>query len=121
MAARDERRDAQRHTGAFCPRYHYAVELVGRRWNGAILRELLSGATRFSQIRDAVPNLSDRLLSDRLKQLEAEGLVERRVIPETPVRVEYEVTAKGRDLEAVVASISGWADRWLPPPSEASA
>jgi DNA-binding HxlR family transcriptional regulator len=105
----------------FCPRYHQAVELVGRRWTGVILRELLHGATRFHQIRDAVPNLSDRLLSDRLKELEAEGVVERHVIPETPVRIEYRLTDKGRDLEAVVSSLSAWAEQWVPAPAEADA
>jgi DNA-binding HxlR family transcriptional regulator len=83
---------------AFCPLYHGAVELIGRRWTGAILRALLAGQTRFSEITAVVPGLSDRLLSERLKELESEGIVTRLVIPETPVRVEYHLTAKGRDL-----------------------
>lgn len=104
------------YPGAFCPRYHHAVELLGRRWNGVILRELLAGAIRFTEIRDAVPKLSDRLLSERLKQLEAEGLVRREVIADIPVRVEYHVTDKGRDLDAVIDAIAAWAERWFPPP-----
>lgn len=98
-----------------CPRYHRAVELIGRRWTGAILRTLLAGATRFSEIASAVPEMSDRMLSERLKELEGEGIVERRVIPETPVRVEYLLTAKGRALDTPVAAIAAWAEAWLPP------
>lgn len=105
----------------FCPRYHRAVEMVGRRWTGVILRELLAGTIRFCEIRDAVPRLSDRLLSDRLKELEAEGVVERRVIPHTPVRIEYHLTEKGRALEAAVATIADWAERWVPLHEDASA
>jgi DNA-binding HxlR family transcriptional regulator len=97
---------------AFCPLYHNAVELIGRRWTGAILRALLAGQTRFSEITAVVPGLSDRLLSERLKELESEGIVTRTVIPETPVRVEYHLTAKGRDLHKVIESVSDWAERW---------
>lgn len=97
----------------FCPDYHHAVELIGKRWTGAVLRELLNGTVRFSDLRAAIPGLSDRLLSERLKELEAEGVVERRVLPESPVRIEYLLTEKGRDLEGVVKSVSRWADRWV--------
>ena len=76
----------------FCPAYHEAIELIGRRWTGAILRVLLSGARRFSDITTTIPGLSDRLLSERLKELEGAGIVTRTVYPETPVRVEYQLT-----------------------------
>ncbi|RIK40146.1 MAG: MarR family transcriptional regulator [Chloroflexi bacterium] len=99
-------------TSAFCPRYHHAVELIGRRWTGAIVRVLLSGALRFSDIAEAVPGLSDRLLSERLKELEAEEIVIRTVIPATPVRVEYRLTEKGRALAPVVEAVSVWAETW---------
>ena len=102
---------------AFCPLYHRAVELIGRRWTGAILRVLLSGATRFSDVTAAVPGLSDRLLSERLKELEAEGIVTRTVIPETPVRIEYRLTEKGRALGNVMAAVAAWAEEWLPNPT----
>jgi DNA-binding HxlR family transcriptional regulator len=101
----------------FCPRYHKAVELIGRRWSGAILRALFTGATRFSDLLATVPGLSDRLLSERLKELEAAGIVERRVIASTPVRVEYHLTARGRDLRPVIEALATWAERWLPPPA----
>lgn len=96
-----------------CPRFHRAVELVGRRWTGAILSSMLSGATRFTDIVHAVPGLSDRLLSERLKELEVEGIVVRIVHPDTPVRIEYKLTDKGRDLSSVTDAVSGWAERWL--------
>ncbi len=98
--------------GPFCPKYHRAVELIGRRWTGAILRVLLSGVSRFSAICETVPGLSDRMLAERLKELESEGIVTRTVVPEKPVRVEYALTGKGRDLESVIHAVSGWAERW---------
>lgn len=97
---------------AFCPVYHRAVELIGRRWTGAILRVLLSGETRFSDVTAAIPGLSDRLLSERLKELEAEGIVCRTVIPATPVRIDYRLTEKGAALHDAVAAISAWAETW---------
>ena len=96
----------------FCPYFHHAVELIGRRWTGAIVRALQAGLSRFTELTDAIPGLSDRMLSERLKELEAEGIVERRVIPETPVRIEYALTEKGRDLSAAMAAMSAWASRW---------
>jgi DNA-binding HxlR family transcriptional regulator len=97
---------------AFCPQYHHAVELIGRRWTGAILRAMLHGASRFSDLRAAVPDLSDKMLSHRLKELEAEGIVKRSVFPETPVRIEYRVTDKGSALERVLSALEDWADTW---------
>src|SRR5206468_3419723 len=84
---------------SFCPDYHRAVELIGRRWTGAILRALLTDVKRFNDLAAAVPGLSDRMLAERLKELETEGVVVRNVFPETPVRVEYRLTEKGRALE----------------------
>lgn len=106
----------------FCPRFHRAIEIIGRRWTGAIVRALLAGDHRFCQIRSTIPGLSDRLLSERLKELEAEGIVERRVHAETPVRIEYRLTAKGEALATVVQTASAWAEEWLAPePSDAAA
>ena len=106
---------AHDHSSAFCPVYRTALELIGRRWTGAILRALLSGATRFTDITAVIPGLSDRLLSERLKELEAEGIVERRVTPSTPVRVDYVLTDKGRALEEVITAVSNWAYTWVEP------
>jgi DNA-binding HxlR family transcriptional regulator len=101
-----------------CPVYQRAVELIGRRWTGVVLFALLDGASRFSDIRDAIPDISDRMLSERLKEMEADGIVEREVIPEKPVRVEYRLTEKGYALREVVASISAWAGTWEARPGE---
>jgi DNA-binding HxlR family transcriptional regulator len=101
--------------GAFCPVFHRAVELIGRRWTGAIVRALLLGACRFGELTETIPELSDRMLSERLKELEAEGIVARTVIPATPVRVEYHLTEKGRALAPVLDAVSAWAGEWLTP------
>jgi DNA-binding HxlR family transcriptional regulator len=104
----------------FCPRYLHAVELVGRRWTGAIVRALLQGPARYNELVAAIPDLSDRMLSERLRELEAEGIVVRTVIPEVPVRVEYSLTDKGRALEQAIVAIARWAERWVNPPAEAA-
>ncbi|MCW3066387.1 MAG: helix-turn-helix transcriptional regulator [Solirubrobacterales bacterium] len=100
-----------------CPYYHEAVELIGKRWTGAILRVLLNRGMRFSEIAQAVPELSDRLLSERMKELEARGVVSRLVDPGPPIRVEYTLSSMGRDLEPALAEIEEWAQRWLAPRS----
>jgi DNA-binding HxlR family transcriptional regulator len=97
-----------------CARYHRAVELIGRRWTGAIVRLLLEGRARYAVLREAIPDITDRMLSERLRELEAEGLVARHVTAEVPVRVEYELTHKGRALEKAVTAIAEWAERWIP-------
>ena len=97
-----------------CARFHRAVELIGGRWTGAIIQTLLQGKTRYALIKAAIPDMSDRMLSERLRSLEAEDLVTRWVIADTPVRVEYELTEKGRSLENALNEISAWANRWLP-------
>jgi DNA-binding HxlR family transcriptional regulator len=96
----------------FCPAFQRAIEIVGRRWTGAIVRAMLAGRTRFSEIAATVPGLSARLLSERLKELEAEGIVTRTVIPETPVRVEYHLTEAGRALGEVVRALARWAETY---------
>ena len=96
-----------------CTRFHRAVELIGGRWTGAVIQLLLNGRMRFAELRDAIPEISDRMLSERLRELEAEGIVDRIVVPETPVRVEYQLTEKGRALEQALASVGKWAERWI--------
>ncbi|HUF85333.1 MAG TPA: helix-turn-helix domain-containing protein [Acidimicrobiia bacterium] len=96
-----------------CATYQQAIELLGRRWTGEIVRALLDGKTRFREFTTTIPGLSDRLCSERLKDLEAEGIVERCVSPETPVRVDYRLTEKGQDLAGVVDAVSAWANRWV--------
>lgn len=100
-----------------CPKYEEAAALLGKRWTGLILRVLMQGRCRFRDVQQAIPDLSDRLLSERLKELEAAGVVRRDVYPETPVRIEYSLTAKGRALEPVINALQHWAEEWveLPP------
>ena len=100
---------------AFCPAYTRAIEIIGRRWTGAIVRSMLSGANRFSEILAAVPGLSDRLLSERLKELESEGIIQRSVVPSTPVRIDYSLTEKGYALASVVRAVAEWAETWASP------
>jgi DNA-binding HxlR family transcriptional regulator len=99
-----------------CPYFHEAVELIGRRWTGAILSVLMVGPLRFSEIAQAVPELSDRLLSARMKELEARGIVERRVIPGPPLRVEYALSEMGVSLGPALAELKDWGRRWLGAP-----
>ena len=98
-----------------CPSFQAAVELIGRRWNGAIARALLPGPLHFSELARAIPEISDRLLSRRLKELEAAGIVARGVEGGPPVRVRYALTEKGAALEEVIAQVERWANAWQPP------
>ena len=101
--------------GEFCPYFQQAAELIGRRWTGAVLRALLAGPLRFSQIERAVRKISARALAERLRELEAAGLVARTVDTGIPVRVSYRLTEKGKALGDVVARIERWAHDWLAP------
>lgn len=98
---------------AYCHHFHRAVEVIARRWTPEIVRASLAGRMRFSEFTAAIPGLSDRLLSERLKELEAEGLLTRSVTPCTPVRIEYHLTAKGEALGAAIEAISSWAEAWV--------
>jgi DNA-binding HxlR family transcriptional regulator len=94
------------------PEFHQAVELVGKRWTGAILFALIERPHYFAELRDSIPGLSDKLLSQRLRELEEEGIVERSVHPGSPARVSYALTEKGQDLRPAVAELRDWACRW---------
>jgi len=112
--ARGSARRSHDERPACCPYYHEAVELIGRRWTGAIVAVLMDGGSmRFSEISHAVPELSDRLLSERMKELEARGVVKRHVDPGPPVKVVYELTDMGRSLEPALQELKSWARRWL--------
>ncbi len=85
--------------GDLCVRFHQAVELIGRRWSGAVIQLLMQHRLRYAELRAAIPDISDRMLSERLRELEAAGIVVRTVLPDPPVRVEYDLTEKGRALK----------------------
>jgi DNA-binding HxlR family transcriptional regulator len=101
-------------TPALCSRFHQASELVGRRWTGAIIYVLLQQRCRFAALRAAIPDITDRMLSERLQELEDEEIVARTVVPATPVRVEYSLTPKGRALTKAMDAIADWAHDWVP-------
>ena len=96
-----------------CGRFHTASELIGRRWTGAIIFVMLRQRCRFATLREAIPRITDRMLSERLHELEQEGIVARMVVAETPVRVEYTLTRKGRALGKAIGAITEWAHRWI--------
>ncbi|HJP79713.1 MAG TPA: helix-turn-helix domain-containing protein [Pseudonocardiaceae bacterium] len=97
-----------------CTRYHSAIEMIGTKWTGAILRVMFTGSHRYAQIKAAVPGLSDTMLAARLRTMEADGLLRREVIPSTPVQVEYHLTEMGLDLERVLGEVITWSHKWLP-------
>jgi DNA-binding HxlR family transcriptional regulator len=113
-------RESRTHVPELCQRFHRASELIGRRWTGAIIFVLLDSRCRFATLRDAIPDITDRMLSDRLQELEQEGILERTVVPETPVRVEYALTKKGRALGAAMEAIKEWAHKWTEPEAPAA-
>jgi DNA-binding HxlR family transcriptional regulator len=95
-----------------CESFQRAAELVGQRWVPQIVWVLLGGARRYSELREAVPEISDTLLSERLRELERARVVARTVTPSTPVLIEYALTSRGRELSVVIEGLSNWADRW---------
>lgn len=98
---------------SICPKYEFAAELLGKKWTGLLILVLLQGPLRFKDIKREIPDMSDRLITERLKELEEKGIVERSVFPEKPVRVQYQLTSKGKDLEPVINAIQDWAEAWV--------
>lgn len=99
--------------GTLCPRFQHAMELIGRRWTGAVVRTLIPGPCRFNELLARVTGISDRLLSERLRELEAVGIVRREVTPGPPVRVSYELTCSGHELEPALSALEAWAGKWI--------
>jgi DNA-binding HxlR family transcriptional regulator len=97
-----------------CPRFEKAMSIISQRWTGLVIYQLLTGPQRFSTIESAI-GISGRVLSERLKDLEQEGIVKRDVFPETPVRIEYSLTEKGLSLEPLMKDIEKWSQAWLDP------
>jgi DNA-binding HxlR family transcriptional regulator len=109
---------AVRTTSRVCLKFQAAVDLLGKRWSMLILQQLLEGPRRYSELADMLDVMSEKMLSERLKELEATGLAERRVIAGHPVRVEYHLTDKGRALGRVIGSLERWADQWMATPAQ---
>lgn len=96
-----------------CPKYEAAADILGKKWTGKIIRVLLGGPKRFKDMKEQIPEMSDKMLTDRMKELECQGIVNRHVYPEMPVRIEYELTPKGEALQPVIESIQAWGEHWL--------
>jgi DNA-binding HxlR family transcriptional regulator len=89
-----------------------AMDVIGGRWTTLVVRELLGGTRRFSEVRAALAGISPKTLTERLRDLESAGVLERVVYPEVPPRVEYTLTERGRSLEPVIAAMRDWGLRW---------
>jgi len=98
---------------SLCPRYEVAFDLLGKKWTGLIIRSLLDGPKRFSDLTEIISNISAKVLADRMKELEQLGIITRNVYPEIPVRIEYDLTDKGRDLKTSLDEIQQWAEKWI--------
>ncbi|WP_046228787.1 winged helix-turn-helix transcriptional regulator [Paenibacillus algorifonticola] len=96
-----------------CPKYEAAAEILGKKWTGLIIRVLLAGPKRFKEIKEQIPEMSDKMLTDRMKELEQHSIIKRTVYPEMPVRIEYELSDKGHHLQPVIESIQKWGEEWL--------
>jgi DNA-binding HxlR family transcriptional regulator len=103
-----------RYSEHICVRYQQALNLLSRRWVGLIVRVLLDGPRRFNELASALQVVADRVLAERLRDLEAEGIVSREVFVGSPVRVEYALTEKGRALAPVLDAIESWSHEWIP-------
>lgn len=95
-----------------CPKFEKATELLNKRWNGLIIHQLLESPKRFGELESEI-HLSAKVLSQRLKELEENGIIERKVYPETPVRIEYVLTDKGQSMEPIMKAIEDWSNKWL--------
>ena len=113
MIASHKTSEAHELSPGLCPRFHRAVELIGRRWTGAIIRVLLPGPRRFNELLSAIPGISDRLLTERLRELESVQIIRREVQAGSPVRVVYELTQCGRELQKPLDALGEWAERWI--------
>jgi DNA-binding HxlR family transcriptional regulator len=102
-----------RHIEPICKRYQAAAEIITKRWTALILKALMDGPMRFSEIAEYLCPVSDRVLAKRLKELEREQIILRRVWPESPVRVEYTLTEKGYALSPIIEGIEAWSQRWI--------
>lgn len=101
------------HKMHLCPKFETAFELLGKRWTGLIIQVLMNGPMRFKDISSMIPDMSDRMLTERFKELEQAGIVVRNVYPEMPIRIEYELTEKGKALRPVMDAVQNWGDHWI--------
>ena len=96
-----------------CPKMEESLKLFGKKWIGLIVFSLLDGEKKFSDIEKFIPGLSGRVLTERLKELELKGIINRNVVPSRPIKISYELTRKGIDLSNVFNSIGEWTEKWM--------
>jgi DNA-binding HxlR family transcriptional regulator len=107
--------------GPICRHFQRAAELIARRWVPQVIYAMQPGPARYTDIKVAIPRISDAILSERLKELEAADIVSRTVTPTTPVRIAYALTPRGDQLAAVLGELQVWAERWAETPASAQA
>lgn len=95
-----------------CPKLEKAFQILGKKWNGLIIEVLLNGETHFSTISGSIPELSDRMLSARLRELEEMGIIERLIDTGYPIQVTYRLSKMGRELKPILDEVHNWADKW---------
>jgi len=95
-----------------CAKNREIFEILGKCWTALIIQDLLDGTRRFREILTDIGDINDKMLALRLKELESLGLIRRTVYPEAPIRVEYSLTEKGRDLQRVIEEMERWGERW---------
>jgi DNA-binding HxlR family transcriptional regulator len=98
--------------GSVCQSFREAAELLGKRWNVMIVHALRDGGRRFTDLSGSISSISDHVLSQRLKELEAAGIVARTVTPSTPVCISYSLTQQGAELAVVMSNLGDWAEKW---------
>jgi DNA-binding HxlR family transcriptional regulator len=111
------------HSTQMCEKFQAALDLLAKRWTGQIIQSLLEGPLRYGELRSRIEVVGDKMLAERLRELEGNGILERRVL-EKPIGTQYALTKKGRGLSRVFGAMSRWADEWLdgpPAPRKAQA
>ncbi|KHD84908.1 winged helix-turn-helix transcriptional regulator [Heyndrickxia ginsengihumi] len=98
---------------SLCPRFEKAFQLLGKRWIGVIIRVLSEGPMRFNEMLEHIPHISQKVLSERLKELEEQDIIVREVYPESPIRIEYRLSEKGQAITPVLDEVQKWADKWV--------
>lgn len=104
--------EVEKHDKRVCSIFHQAIEIIGKKWTGAVIYCLFSGSKRFCELQESIPEISSRLLTERLKELEENNIVSREISKERPIQVLYSLTKKGKSLEPILKSIHEWAADW---------
>lgn len=96
-----------------CPKYEHTFQILGKRWNGLIIEVLHQKDCRFSELAREIEELSDRVLTERLKELEHEGIVEKNMLCPDKIKFTYRLTEKGEALAKATDGLKEWAEKWV--------